>query len=246
MRKLLLYVLFITMLFYFAGCGATAKFVYPADAKEMLKLRNSDNPKYEAKVAVLPFDDYRDDENNASGWFLYLIPGFPWGEAVYERPDAARTFFSIREYDFDVREDLAKATATSLRHSGLFEDVFFTYGGDKSQADLVLEGKIQSTHYKGKVISYCLSVYGPLLWYVGLPGGESQNRLILELALKEQESKKNIWKYALDKEDKILQGLYYRLGHDCKGYSRIMQDGMNEAVQSLNNADLKIPKSEHR
>jgi len=67
---------------------------------------------------------------------------FGWGE--YERPDADRMFNWIAEFDFDASEDLAKAAAYSLRKSRLFEDAFFTFGGDKENADYLLEGEMIS------------------------------------------------------------------------------------------------------
>ena len=60
-------------------------------------------------------------------------------------------FMSVNEFQFNPSEDLAKAAVTSLRQSGLFKDAYFTYGGEKANADLLFSGQIQSTAYKGVI-----------------------------------------------------------------------------------------------
>jgi len=214
------------------GCGTTAKFIYPSSQRNLIQI--SEKPMYDVEVAVLPFEDNREDRNNSGGYWLYLIPLMPFGHAQYDRPDGARMFNTISEFNFNVQEDLAKAAATSLRRSGLFKDVYFTYGGDKKDADFVLTGSIESTRYEGKLYSYGLSVYGPALWFLGIPAGSSYNELALKLELRKNDSNKTIWDYSFIKDERIIQGLYYRYGHDCKAYVTLMEEGMNEVVQSLN------------
>lgn len=230
--------LFIVLVAALAGCGTTAKFIYPADSSKLVHV--CDSPKHDMSVAVVPFEDHRPSKNNSAGWWLYLIPAMPWGEATYERPDGARMFFSINEYNFDVPEDLAKAAATSLRQSGMFKDVFFTYGGEKDNAGLLLKGTIDSTLYKGKIISYGLSVYGPLLWYVGLPGGESINHLSIKLQLVDRRTNQVRWEHAFSKDSSVVQSLYYNTGQDCINYAAMMQEGMNEAILALDAANLDL------
>ena len=117
---------------FLVGCGTTAKFVYPAKMSSLVQLDS--HPILDKKLAVLPFDDYRSDENS-NMFLMYLIPLMPFGWGNYERPDAASMFLSIETYDITPSEDLAKATAVSFRHSNLFKDVFFTMGGEKDNAD---------------------------------------------------------------------------------------------------------------
>lgn len=213
------------------GCGTTAKFVYPADGRDLIRF--SDGPAYQKRVAVTPFEDMRGDKNLASTYFLYLIPLMPFGYGEYERPDAARMFNTIAEFDFDVSEDLAKAAAYSLRESGLFTDAFFTFGGDKDKAQLLLEGEMLSTTYRGTMWTYGLSVYGPLLWFFGLPAGTSNNDLTLGLKVTDLSTGNRLWEKNYEVNHKIVQGLYYRFGHDVKGYSYLMQEIMNDAVEEM-------------
>lgn len=213
-----------------SGCGTTAKFVYPSKYQNLIHLY--EQPKYNLTVAVLPFEDMRGNVNNMAGVFLYLIPLVPYGSMKYERPDAARMFNTIQQFEFNVTEDLSKAVVVSLQRSGLFKDVFFTFGGEKANADLIIKGKILSTDWIGKTYSYGLSVEGPLLWIFGLPCGSSYNKLSLELELNDKKPAK-IWGYNFTKDKTIVQGYYYSFGDDVKSYASLMEDGMNEAIKDL-------------
>lgn len=215
-----------------SGCGTTAKFMYPSSQRNLVEI--SDQPLYNVNVAVLPFEENRANRNNSAGYWLYMIPLMPFGHAQYDRPDGARMFLTIAEYEFNIAEDLAKAAATSLRQSGMFNDAYFTYGGNKESADFLFKGTVDSTRYEGKIYSYGLSVYGPGLWFFGLPAGSSLNQLSLKFELEEAETGKIVWEHSFTGEERIVQGLYYRYGHDCLAYVTLMEKAMNEAVQSIN------------
>ncbi len=229
MKKLFLFIIVLGVL---TGCGTTAKFVYPAKGKNLISFK--DGPAYQKKIAVVPFDEMRGDENQAGSYFLYLIPLMPFGWGEYERPDAATMFNTVREFDFDPSEDLAKAAAYSFRKSNLFEDAFFTYGGDKDKADFLFKGEIISTEYRGSIWSYGLSVYGPLLWFIGLPAGRSHNDLTLYLQMEDLHTGNLVWEKRYEKTNIIIQGFYYNWGHDVKYYSNLMQEIMNDAIEDIN------------
>lgn len=217
------------------GCGTTAKFTYPADASQLLKT-SATNATRDQDVSVPPFEDLRGNKNQFGTVFLYLIPLSPMGFMRYERPDAARTFNTVQEFDFDAQEDLAKAAAYSLRESNVFNNAFFTFGGRKNESDLILKGQILSTTYKGQTWSYGLSIFGPMLWFIGLPAGTSENDLELGLTLRDRDTDQVIWEHEYKLDRKIVQGLYYRFGHDTRGYAYLMQDIMNKAIQGMRQA----------
>lgn len=218
-------------LFILNSCGTTAKYIYPSKPKDLISFAGQ-APKYNKKIAVLPFQELRVDENNQKFW-LYLLPLMPYGYANYQRPDAARLFVTVNEFQFDASEDLAKSVAYSFRKSNLFEDAFFSYGGDKDKADWLLEGNIETIDYNGAIYSYGLSVYGPLLWFLGLPAGSSENIVKLSFVLKDIKTGKIIWENSYHDSDKIIQGLYYNWGRDVKGYSLIMQRIMNQVIEDI-------------
>lgn len=125
-------------------------------------------------------------------------------------------------WQFKPTEDIAKAFASELNARRVFREAFYTFR--ESEGELVLRGTLTSTKYDGKLISYCLSAYGPLLWLFGLPAGTVKNDLVFSLRLEEQASKKLIWEktysvehdhgafwiYAMPEDffyDKMLKGL---------------------------------------
>lgn len=219
------------------GCGTTAKFVYPAKMETMVQVTTS--PVFDKKVAVVPFDDYRDASNNQIAWLSFL-PGAPFGWVEYNRPDAARVFVTIGEFQFTPSEDLPKAAALSLRRSRLFSDAFFTFGGEKDKADFVLYGSIKSTKYLGHIWTYCLSCFGSYLWALGLPVGNSEAELSIVFTLKQKE--KIIWEYTFSRRDKVWQGYYYFWGHDVLAYSELMQTAMNEAILDMSKTFREHPE----
>ena len=211
------------------GCGTTGKFVYPANMSTLFRV--GEDQACAKTVAVLPFDDYRSDDNTS--WFMmYLLPLCPFGWCDYERPDAACMFPSIVTYDITPSEDLGKATAVSLRQSRIFKDAFFTMGGEKDRADFVFTGQIKEMRYRGKMITYGLSVYGPLLWVIGLPCSTSENVMSIEFQMKNKAGRV-VWEYSVERSDWIVQWLYYLMGHDCKAFSQMYQAAMNDALASL-------------
>jgi hypothetical protein len=214
------------------GCGTTAKFIYPADSHKLIRI--SEKPVYQKKIAVTPFDEMRGSNNQSGTFLLYLIPLMPFGYFEYERPDAARPFLTVQEFNFNPSEDLAKAAAYSLRKSGLFKDAFFTFGGEKDKAQLLLEGEIISTKHIGTMWTYGLSIYAPLVWLFGVPIGTSLNNLALNLKLTNLASRKKIWKKSYNFKNKITQGLYYQMGHDVIIYPFLMQAIMNDAIKDMN------------
>lgn len=227
MKKIFLVCLIVIFL---SGCAQTSKFVYPSKAENLIQLYKE--TKYNLRVAVLPFEEKRGDINK-SNYIFYLIPLMIVTSGRYERPDAARPFLTTSEFDFDVSEDIAKAVVTSLKRSNLFKDVFFTFGGESINADLVIKGDIESMRYIGKLYSYGISVACPVLWLLGLPAGTSYNELSLRLYLTKKDVEEPIWEYAFTKESLIVQGIYYNWGKDVKGYTSLLEEGVNDAVQSL-------------
>jgi len=226
MNKIIIMSAAVTLL---AGCGTTGKFVYPANMSTLFRV--GEDKACSKTVAVLPFDDYRSDDN--SSWFLmYLLPLCPFGWCDYERPDAASMYPSILTYDMTPTEDLGKATAVSLRQSRIFKDAFFTMGGEKDRADFIFTGQIKEMRYRGKQLSYGLSVFGADLWLIGFPCSTSENVLAVEFQLRNKEGR-IVWEYSVERSDWIVQWLYYRMGHDCKAFSQMYQSAMNDALASL-------------
>jgi len=212
-----------------AGC-LTTNFVYPNDAAGLFKADAGKT--LPDKVAVLPFEDVRQPGNTFSTAYLSLIPLYPYGYVSYHRPDAASGFLTVLNYNFKPAEELAKAAALSMRRSGLFQNVYFTYGGELAQANFVLQGRVTSTFYEGTAYSYGLSCAGSYLALVGAPYGSSLNRLGLSLTLKNRFGV-TVWEYSAEREARILQWIYTDVGADLRQYPALMQQIMNDAMRDL-------------
>ena len=211
------------------GCNTQAKWTYPLDPTGLYRSGVSGS---RLEVAVLPFQESRPVVNRSATFLLYLIPLVPYGWVTYERPEAARMFNTIGSYEFQLDEDLAKAAVRSLDVSGLFDRVYFTFGGEAENADLVLQGVARRTQYHGKIISYGLSVWGPMLWFIGLPAGTSTNRFEITLSLTNHQ-REEVWSYTFSGDESITQGLYYNWGNDALNFAALMETGMNRALQDL-------------
>ncbi len=220
------------------GCGTTAKYIYPAKMSSLIQVASE--PVYNIKVAVAPFDDERGDINTFGTCFLRLLPLAPFGYVDYERPDAARLFATINAYEFTPSEDLAKAAALSLRRSNLFKDAFFTFGGEKDNADLVMYGKVKTAKYNGKILTYGLSIVGDFLWLIGAPCSISANTLELEFQVKRKD--KVIWDYTFSRSESIWQWYYYQFGSDCLAFAQLTQEAMNGAILDLSGRLRNNPK----
>lgn len=212
-----------------SGCGTMEKFVYPEELSALKRF--SEEPLSGLTVAVVPFDDARGSENCMGTAFWYLLPLMPYGWVTYDRPEAAGIFLTVDSFEFTPSEELAKAAALSLRRSNLFKDAFFTFGGEKEKAELVLYGTILSTRYDGCIWSYGTSIACPYIWMLGAPCGTVENTLAVRFELKRGGD--SIWSYSGVKKEKTLLGVYYHYGDDCRAYSGMMQQIMNEALDSL-------------
>ncbi|MCP4651932.1 MAG: hypothetical protein GY858_00910 [Candidatus Omnitrophica bacterium] len=184
MKKIGLFCLVSVCCFFITGCATQRGWRYQAEpAQEREPLINK-------SVAVPPFKDNRPDKNT-NAVMMYLVPLMPYGWCDYSIPESGNTKLNSTDWQFKPTEDLAKAAAEELRASGLFKEVFFTQRA--SEGDLVFQGTINSTRYWGKMYSYCLSVYGPNLWFLGLPAGTVNNELGVSFKLSDNSAQDVIW-----------------------------------------------------
>ena len=212
---------------FLSSCSMQAKFTYPLAGS--VEVVNREPP--DVKIAVIPARDLRETENNMGTWFLYLIPLMPYGWCEYNRPEASRMFFSIASFELDVKEDVAKAIAEHLQQAGLAKRVFFDYGGLVETADYVLETDVKRSTYRGKVISYGLSAYGPLLWFFGLPGGTSRVELEIDMRMRNR-SGTEVWSHTLTGNSRVVQSLYYNMGEDMEGVAVSLQEGLEKMMRT--------------
>ena len=205
------------------ACGTTAKWSYPPNETAGYEARES----HPQKVAVKMGIDQRPAENS-NMFAMYLVPLVPWGWMEYERPEAARMYNSIVEYDIDMSKDPALAVATEFQRSKLFPQAFFTYGGDTEGA-WVCEVTPVRMAWEGRVYSYGLSVFGPLLWFLGLPAGQNDCHIEFDIRLVDA-SGEEVWRGRLHGVEEVTSGLYYNMGRDATGFAIAFERGMQELL----------------
>lgn len=219
MKKILALLIILS---FVCGCSLQTKFTYPLDTNIRTINKNPPN----VKIAVLPTKDGREIDNNVGTWFLYMVPLMPYGWVDYNRPESATMFFSITKFDCNISEDIAKAIADHFQQAGVAKTVFFDYGGLADTADYTLHSTIKNSIYKGKMYSYCLSVFGPCLWIFGLPAGQSRVDLEINLELKDKQGNV-VWNDILKGSWKTTQGMYYNMGRDMEGLARSLQQSLD-------------------
>jgi hypothetical protein len=177
------FVIFMAFLL-FTGCATQKQWQYTSEQESVNK------PIINKSVSVIPFLDKRLSENhNMIG--MYILPIMPFGWQELNVPEGFQGHITSTGWLWKPNEDIAKAVAEELNQSHLFKEVFFT--NKASDGDISLLGTIKSTTYNGKIISYGLSVYGPMLWLIGLPAGTFNNELVLNFKLEDKKNSLVLW-----------------------------------------------------
>lgn len=208
-----------------AGCQSTRTWSYTPEP------RSAAAPTLDKAVVVVPFEDHRRNENsNLIG--LYLIPLMPFGWADFETPEGPDRHITSGLWQFRPIDDFSRAVAQEIENSRVFRETFV--GSRPSEGDLVLTGEIVETGYHGTIYSYCLSAYGPLLWYLGLPAAHVSNTLELRLRIAKTPSDPPLWTYTIHGEDENTSWIYV-MKPDLM-YDALLKRGMREALPSLHEA----------
>ncbi len=220
---------------YNGAQGTLAKFAEPGSATK--------------SVAVMPFMDQRGakyfDPSQAGlasarpsgdhgSFFLALIPFMPFGYVEKEQPELSEDFVSMERFHFDVQNDLAAAAFASLKSSNLFSDVKrANNAAQAADADYIWRGSVTSTFYRGRIFTYGISVFSPILWVVGIPDGSSTNELGVKFELVDRASGNVVWEYNYLNSDYLNHWLYARVGKDASLYPQLMKQAMNGALYDL-------------
>lgn len=206
------------------GCANQRAWTYKAEPYVQAK------PILNKSVAVPPLSDQRENANS-NLMMIYLIPLMPFGWQELNTPEGVQMHANSGLWIFRPNEDFAKAIAEELNNASIFKEVFFTHR--PSDADLTLRGKIISTKYDGKLITYGLSVYGPLLWLFGFPASYVENYLSLQFELVDTKSNTILWQQSFNKDHNSLS-ILYSLQPDFF-YDVLLKATMKEAIPSIRN-----------
>jgi hypothetical protein len=160
---------------------------------------------------------------------MYLIPLMPYGFQNLPVPEAASRHAASGQWQFKPADDIARAIAQEIDASRIFREAFTD--ARASVGDYVLTGEVRSTQFDGKMLSYCLSVYGPALWLIGFPATHTRNTLELDFSLRAQGSDTVVWEYQVRERDSQT-GWIYSLGTDFM-YDRMLKKAMPAVLASL-------------
>ncbi len=215
------------MLVLFSGCATQKQWQYSSEQESL------NNTKINKTVSVTPFNDHRLSDNTQM-IAMYLIPIMPFGWQNLNVPEGLQAHITSAGWLWKPTEDIAKASAEEINKSHLFKEVFFS--NRSSDGDLVLEGDIRSTKYNRKIISYGLSVYGPMLWFIGLPAGTYDNELILNFKLMDKKNNIELWTKDYRQYISKTTWLYYQPS-DFE-YSSMLKKILIQVIQDIqSNAD---------
>ncbi len=196
------------------GCASSRSWSYTPEP------RSATDPLANVSVIVLPFEDRR-------LIMIYLIPLVPFGWQTFHTPEGPQMHVNSGLWQFRPADDFARAVAQEVDNARIFRETFV--GNRASEADYVLLGEITSTKYEGKIISYGLSAYGPLLWLFGFPASTTSNELMLTLKLAKTPSSPAIWTHTISGGASAVSWI---LQPDFT-YDQLLKAGLRDAITSL-------------
>jgi len=224
-RKITFLFIGILAILIVAGCSTQrAAWTYKAEPPVTMA------PMIDKSVAISPLSDRR-EKVNKDMVAMYLIPLMPFGWQDLRTPEGVEMHINSGLWPFRPTEDVAIAIAEELNNSGIFREVFFT--NRPSGGDLFIKGEIKTTDYNGKLITYCLSFEGPILWFVGLPKAYIENILGLSLQLVDSKTNEVLWQGDYEKREGRTSWIY-AMQPDFL-YDRLLKEIMKEALPSLKN-----------
>jgi hypothetical protein len=211
------------MMFCVAGCQLTPTFTLGYEPEIDPRLINL---KTEAKLAVVQFEDMRPEKEYASMGriFLTYVPLIPFIRVPYERMDELVNDISFkialggRGFTLAAKQNAAPPLAETMYPVSMAKAVAKDLGQYMGKAefvsappqkgyDYVLKGVLRATPVTNWNTSYCLSIFGVLLWFTGLPCGGCTASAEIDLVLEDKTGRK-IWEGKLDGSDGKLITLY--------------------------------------
>lgn len=214
------------------GCKSQKAWVY---APNQFQDRQ---PLSSKKAIVQPFADLRENDNsNKLG--LYLTPLFPFGWTDLKVPEGEEWHvFSRLWINYKPTEDFPKALASEVQNARIFKEAHFDFG--RGDADIIVSGKILNTDYSGKILSYGLSAYGPVLWLIGLPAGTASNDLSLELFCIDASSNRQLFAKTYKVPTYSRWGWIYSMPNDFN-YPDMLKDIYKQFVSDLSASSALSP-----
>ena len=232
LKRMYLGIITVFILGSLTGCLGNRNWEYPPsstgaylDAKAKVPLS--------AKAVVLPFEDLRGNSVKEEYWKA-SIPLVRYGETKYDRPEEAQNPEAVDVVNFHPATDFAKATVAELQEAGLFSSVEFAEEGQVSPTDLVFRGRLQSTEWERRLDTYFLGPIGVVFWFLGLPMGQTETAVELDLRLAPaSDPSKVLWSMAMEYEGEKSDSPYYNLEDAVQSYPGALQEALRPAILDL-------------
>lgn len=208
------------------GCATQKAWVYtPAT--------HSNNQRLSHKTAVVvPFIDKRENKNRNMS-LMYMVPLMPWGWMNLEVPEGLAMHMNSGLWtNYRPTEDYAKALASELESANIFSESYFDF--KKGDSDYIIKGEIITTKYGARMISYGLSVYGPLLWFFGLPATTTSNDLSIALSCVSSSTGEVLFSKEYTALTSKQISSIYNLKNDFN-YSELLKNVCSEFIDDLRN-----------
>ena len=226
---------------YFAvGCSNTSRFNYSAGFGAMPAMTPLPGG---PTVGVLPAEDFRDADTYAAGdnsnesigsYYLGMIPFMPFGWRTMRHPEQSGEFATLSQFDFNPSEDLAVASAISLKSSQLFAKVERVRDPQKCDCTYLWRTRLRNTYYRGHLITYGVTYIGaPVLWLIGFPDGLSTAELDVDFELVDRATGAVVWSFRNDLGDSLWHWMYARIGADADLYARMMKYALSRSLLDL-------------
>jgi hypothetical protein len=217
-----------------AGCVTkhAAKFTYTPSE---LVSADAVAPLLPLRVAVRPFQDFRGFEV-VDHRLLGLIPLVPYSTRSYERPERAGT---QPGFMFNPARDFPRALVDELRQNGFFREVVYDLGADERDVDLIVSGKVTSTRFVRKRMTYGLSVFaadrlGLFLALAGLPTDIYECAVSFTVEVRRASDDIVVWSHEVEGSRLNFVGAYYGSGR-YDDFAGLLRQGLHAAMASLAN-----------
>jgi hypothetical protein len=223
------------------GCLGNRNWQYPPSASGTYLNAKADAV-VPAKAIVLPLEDLRGKGVKEEYWKA-TIPLVPYGDTIYQRPEAAEHPEQVDVVHFDPAQDFAKAIAGELNEAGIYTSVKYANDVQQEPAEVAFRGRLHSTEWKRRLYTYLLGPVGVVFWMLGLPMSETTTDLELDLRLTPvNEPNKVLWSMKMDFEGKQFDSPYYGLEDAVVSYPLALQEALKPAVADLVGLANQDPK----
>lgn len=214
------------------GCQSQKAWVYAPNQFQDKQALSS------KKAIVQQFEDLRENDNSNYIGF-YVVPLFPFGWQDFKVPEGSSGHvFSHLWINYKPTEDFPKALASELQNARVFKEAHFDFG--RGDAEVIVSGKILNTDYSGKLITYGLSVYGPVLWLIGLPAGTVSNDPSVEIHCIDANSNRQLFAKTYTVPTYSRWGWIYSMPNDFN-YPDMLKDIYMQFVSDLSASSALSP-----